>query len=515
MKIKGRRWMAAIFAAAFAVVPSSALAATPVGDVITEKKTPQQLEELRQDIAGQTATMEAFVSESNPHVNFTSDQQARIVTTTVSATSGTYLPALNTAWSAMMARGVTPSIMPLGEVMTLDGITPRLDTTPGVAGGITSLDARGAEDFAAWMYGTFMTADMDAQVGQNAYQLTEVEFEQLDLAMTGYTATAGAVSGLRTINANSNMIHRHMRDIRGDMRVAMNDCAPGFVSRIWASPFHNNINQRNKDNLLGYKYKMTGVTVGYDMMAGPVNVGAAFTYSKGDFDWNGPVADDNKIHNYGASLYAQYTTNLGIFAAVDGGFNYGRNKWNNHLGALNGPEGLAMNGWERGRNHTNSYWIGGTLGYDFKTCSDFSFTPTVGLYYQHAKSSGYDTRVDNDPLGEAFMVHGSYTQKSLLLPVEITAAYDRKISEDSKISLRATGGYTYNFMNKGTKGTSSIGGVSDTINMRGMKSSRHTWNVGTGVNYNYKNFDIGVDYRYEAGKKYHDHSVTANVGVRF
>lgn len=460
--MKTRGWLLAAIMAAIVIAPSYAMAQSDAGDMLTvDQQGIQNLWDnpnLQEDIAADVADIHGFAANS---------KQARTIRQSmIGSSNGEFLPQ------------VAQSYIDAG----MDG--------SGTA----------TEEAYKNLFDPLGTGN--GALGVDAISLTN--------SMTGLAGTAGVNSGLETAKYNSSIIHNRQEAIRRDMRLSCFDpCGSplaGFANRIWATPFHNNITQRDKDNYTGYKYKMTGVAVGFEHLAGPMAFGAAFTYSRGDYEWR-DAHDDNKINNYGGSIYAQYYSQSGFFAAFDGGFNYGQNKWKRDLNAITDRED--------GKNHTNSYWVGGEIGYDAKLgCGNFTLTPTVGLYWYEAKSSAFTTRTVGDPTND-FMRYGKMTKKSLLLPVELTASYDHRIDDCSSISVKASGGYTYNFKNKGADGWADFGNTGNEFGVRGMKSARSGWNASAGLNYNYKSLDFGVDYRYEGAKKYHNHSVSATVGVRF
>ncbi len=341
----------------------------------------------------------------------------------------------------------------------------------------------------------------------------------------GYAASAGAVTGLATVEENSHIIQRRQVEIRRKMRSPMlttmggedgivHLCEGGvdLANSIWASPFQVASDQQDKDDLTGYEYDMTGFAVGYDRIFGPLCFGAAFTFSKGDFDWL-DSEDDNSLYNYGGSFYAQYYHHSRFFANLDGGFNYGSNKWKRYLGDCL-RDVMGVDEWEQGDNHTNSFWLGGSTGYDFHLNCATTLTPSIGLYWYEARSNAYDSYATSEP-ENWYMRYGSYKQRSLLMPLEIAVEYNAEINACSRIMARASGGYTYNFLNQGANGTSEISGENFSGANTGMKSARHAWKAEAGVKFRYKQFDFGLDYRYEGAKKYRSHGISISGGARF
>lgn len=277
-----------------------------------------------------------------------------------------------------------------------------------------------------------------------------------------------------------------------------------FANRIWVSPFYTKQNMDRKDNYAGYDYKAWGASLGYDHAFGPVTAGVAFTYSQGDYDEKN-VYDDNTIDNYGFSAYVNYYNCSGFFATISGGYNYGDNDMKRWVYNAGTP------GWQNSDNHTNTYWVGGNLGYDIKATSNFTLTPSVGLFWSESTGSAFTAT--GAAGNQSF---SKIKAKSLLLPIDLTARYKVDLGCDSSITFKAAGGYAYNFKNDGANGYMTYGFDNALpINVNGVKAGRSSWNVGGGITYERGRFDVGVDYRYDGRKKFDGHRVSATIGVNF
>lgn len=270
-----------------------------------------------------------------------------------------------------------------------------------------------------------------------------------------------------------------------------------LANRIWATPFYSSIDAKNRggQHASGYDYDLWGVALGYDRIFGNFMMGAAVTYSRGDYDAKN-VHDDTKVDNYGASVYAgYYSVCTGFFGNVYGGYNYGDNNIRvNNAGV-----------WGRATPHTDSYWLGATLGYDFKVSECFKLTPTVGLQWIDASTSSFSMSGTR---------YGKFKEKSLLLPIDIAATYTAQIDDCSSVQFKVSGGYAYDFKKDGAKGSIVSTATPQTF-IRGSKPGRHNWNVGAGLKYVRRQYDVGVDYRYDGRKNENAHTVSATVGINF
>ncbi len=330
----------------------------------------------------------------------------------------------------------------------------------------------------------------------------------VEAAYNVVNAIAGNGGVLQTRNEVIMAERRSMVERFGsDASLAADAMNSNLMNRFWFSPFHTKQKGERNGVNEAYDFKATGVSLGYDRSFGCFTMGGAFTYSRGDYDVKG-VNDDNTIDTYGFSLYGQfYNPANGVFATVTGGYAYHDNEYNRYIAA-------SVNLWQRGENHTNSWYFGGNVGKDFAFDSGsptkFILTPTVGLYWADNKGSEYTAN------GAVNQVIGTMKQKSFQLPVDVAARVVHELNDCSSVTVKVAGGYSYNFKNDGAEGTVRYNHTgSDTFGVYGAAPGRHGWNIGAGVKYQYKNMDLGVDYRYDGRKKFDGHRVSATVGVNF
>lgn len=323
------------------------------------------------------------------------------------------------------------------------------------------------------------------------------------------TVNAGSAT-VRSIAAPGGILQKRFRQLRNERVASVEQFGSSeamaspyyrgnnseFANRIWGSAIYTNIDVDSSHGQLGsgYDYKAWGGALGYDHAFGDFTLGAAFTYTRGDYDAKG-IRDDITTDNYGVSVYATYYNCSGFFGDIFGGYNYGDNDM----------KVFSAGAWNSASPHTDSYWIGGTVGYDAKLTENFTLTPSLGLLWMHSESSSYGLGADR---------FGKVKQKSLLLPVEVAATYTHQIDDCSKVDFTVKGGYAYDFKNDGGKGvySSGLGAVTP---IRGVDPGRHNWNVGAGIKYSRDRFDIGAEYRFDGRKDYKGHSVSATIGINF
>ena len=346
----------------------------------------------------------------------------------------------------------------------------------------------------------------DAAVNGNGGALSVVSGTYALGGATAGAATVGAIGGGGGVIAGRQSALIAERKSMGnvDSALASFNMNKNFANRIWASPFYTHQDMDQKDGYEGYKYSAWGASLGYDRAFGSFFVGAAFTYSRGDYDTKN-VSDDNTIDNYGFSLYGQYYNSCnGFFATLAGGYNYGDNEWKTNTAA----------GRLTGDNHTDSYWIGGNIGKDFFLGENWTVTPSIGLFWSEAESSAYSARFANGN----FQNFSKTKSKSLMMPIDLKLEYTQALSDCSSISFNVNGGYAYNWKKDGgrAKGSFNYAGYeNNVIFLQGVKPGRSSWNAGAGVTYRVNNLDVGVNYRYDGKSKFDAHRVAATVGWSF
>ncbi len=375
----------------------------------------------------------------------------------------------------------------------------------GAATGDTATNIQNFFD-AAITGGTLTASQVEAGLSAVSGVATALPGAQVGSAINNAIGGTGGV-----VNTRQSALFAERRGMverfGSDAALASSAMNCNLVNRIWFSPFYTKQKgDQNKQNE-AYDFDAVGVSLGYDRAFGNFTVGGSFTYSNGDYDVK-DVADDNSIDSYGVSLYGQYYAASGIFGTLSAGYTYSDNNWNRFFNAG------ATNGWLRGDNHTDSYWVGGSVGKDFTFggfCNNNKIvvTPSVGLFWSDSRGSAYNTS------GALAQIVGTTKVKSLLLPIDIAVRYTRMLSEESSITFKAQGGYSYDFKNDGGEGTIRYAANGPAINVIGAAPGRHGWNVGAGVNYRYRQFDVGVDYRYDGRKKFDGHRVSATVGINF
>ncbi|MCD8351902.1 MAG: autotransporter outer membrane beta-barrel domain-containing protein, partial [Planctomycetaceae bacterium] len=292
--------------------------------------------------------------------------------------------------------------------------------------------------------------------------------------------------------------------------------SPAAANRFWVSGFGSWQDYDAKDGIPGYKYTSGGMMTGYDRWFGPVAVGAAFGFNHGSFKDKAALSNNSDIDNYQVSLYATYNHFSGFFGSVVGSYMYSDYDMKKYRAGVSG--GVSVLGWERSDYHANTWMIGTQLGKDFCLTPRVTLTPTIGLYYQNARTSSFAAEFSPDGGGTLSTLDvGRVKSRSLSMPIDLSARFEVLNNGCQSLALTTNVGYAYEFRNKGATGALGFGGLGGAprIDFKGRKPGRSTWNAGAGVQYAYKNLEFGAKYDYYAKSKYDAHQVMGTVGVNF
>ena len=281
--------------------------------------------------------------------------------------------------------------------------------------------------------------------------------------------------------------------------LTMLDCN-NYANRIWAGYTGSWADADARGGDRGYEYDAHGFNIGYDRaFANGFSFGAAFGYTKGDYDLKGGLGSDGDIDNYNFALYGSWRHCSGLFTTLIASYTYSDFDMNNEI---------ALGTWDRADYHANTWSVGGEVGYEFRPTQNFALIPSIGLYYYDTSSNRFNT--------SAGRVGMKYDATSLEMPIEVTAKYDICLGAETNLTLIGKGGYSYNFHDKGTKinrFTTTVGGVFG--GDRGREAGNSRWTVGGGANLQYRNMDFGVNYEYTGRSDYDSHNLWVNAGIRF
>lgn len=267
-----------------------------------------------------------------------------------------------------------------------------------------------------------------------------------------------------------------------------------------------------RDCFSGYKYKAHGFSGGLDRVAWEnVAIGGAFAFNRGDYEDEGAAAHDSKIESFTAGGYVTYSSPCnGWFVTGHGAYTYSQND----IRELRNDPDAARLSWAESSFHTKTWSFGGLFGYDFRLVEHgFALTPSIGFNYITAADSDHDSKLD----GVATQRVTDAKNAHVYMPVDFTVQYERCLGPNSSMRLEGNVGYAYNFRQSGMTGDITLYDLDPlaSYGIHGRNNSRHTYKVGFGGRYRYREFDIGVRYDFAGMEGYRGHRLMASAGLSF
>ena len=335
-----------------------------------------------------------------------------------------------------------------------------------------------------------------------AYQGTTGKF----LANTLYVSIDTVARGIDHINSSLSRLspaetpaygQAAISSERGLASYAVN-CG-GSVNRFWFGGFGmwDDADQRKND--AGYKYESGGAMLGFDRtFSGAVTVGGAFGYTAGKYKDKAVLSNNSDIDTYSFNLYAEYKHRSGFFGRVIGAYAYSDDDIDVLYTAVDR---------DKADYHVNTWSVGGSVGYEWRPISRLAVTPSVGLYYYNARSNKFDSTIRDD-------LRLKYHRTEM--PVDLEIAYTAVECGDSRLTVKANGGWAYNFNKDSAHGDFVYNGLGvGSVYVEGRKTGRHTLKAGGGISYEYKQLEFSADYTYRHRSKMDSHAVFGSVGIRF
>ncbi len=289
-----------------------------------------------------------------------------------------------------------------------------------------------------------------------------------------------------------------------------------WLNGFWASPFVTCHWVDERDGYAPYRYKAVGSALGYDHAIDNLSLGGAFVYNRGRLKDKWVVASDNATDNYALTLYGTYYAAGSLFVDASAGYQYGRNRYKRYLASFSDSPGVVDADFVDQKNNTDTWWIGGKIGYDVPLWSALTLTPSLGLLYQSARGSAFTSHSRAPGVNNIFtrMHVGEIGKTALIMPLDLYANYTVLLDSSSSLLIRAGGGIDINLRRQAATGSMRYVGWNREIDIVGGKPGARGWNLGLGAKYQTPRFDVSIDYRYDGGWK-KSYNVSGMIGVNF
>lgn len=292
--------------------------------------------------------------------------------------------------------------------------------------------------------------------------------------------------------------------------------AADYSHGIWAAPFMTIQDVDERNGYAPYQFQAFGAALGYDHTLGDLTLGGAFVYNRARVKDKWVVASEGRTDNYALAVYGTYRAPSNFFVDASGGYQYGKNRYKRYLASYSGGSGVVDADFVDQKNHTDTWWIGAKVGYEFDLFRNISLTPSAGLTYQSATGSSFTSHSRAHGVNNTFerMHVGDIDKAALILPLDLYADYMVNIDSCSTLSFRAGGGIDFNLKREAATGSMRYVGWNSEVDIVGGKPGRNSWHIGAGAKYQTPRFDVSLDYRHDGGWK-KAHNVSGMVGVKF
>ncbi len=277
---------------------------------------------------------------------------------------------------------------------------------------------------------------------------------------------------------------------------------PGYCRNFWAGYIDLQQEAGAYQGRDGYTYDGRGVQVGYDSIRDALLFGGALAYLEGDYEDDIATAHDSKLEHYNLSLYATYLLESGLFGTALAGYTYSDNSVREFRG-----------NWTDEDYKTNTWYLGGRLGYVWRRDGKLAFIPSAGIGYIDSRAGGHTIYTNGIPTESISTGKSS----SVMVPLELRASYDIDLGDDGRLLLTANAGYTYYFNGDGPSSWITDLGHNAPVAVAGVNhpQGKSQWNLGAGLRYSVDRFDIDVNYDYFKRSQAKAHRLLANAGVQF
>lgn len=274
-------------------------------------------------------------------------------------------------------------------------------------------------------------------------------------------------------------------------------------NRFWVGGFGRQEEADLDYGISGYKYKPSGVALGYDRVFGSLALGGALTYGRGNYEDKAADRNDSKITSYSVSAYGAYYHWSGFKAAAYGTYSHLNNDIRDDRG-----------GFRRSADHDSYAWsLGAKLGYDMRPADRLTVSPSIGITKIRAVNKEHGEYLD----GQGVIRLGEIRRDSTLMPLDLSLAFDLYRGQATLFRLTTNLGYAYDFDDGGIFGDIYYEGLEGATAMPVAKreSGRHRFNFGAGVVWSGSRLDMSAKYDYYRRADQDAHQVRGNLGVKF
>jgi outer membrane autotransporter protein len=277
------------------------------------------------------------------------------------------------------------------------------------------------------------------------------------------------------------------------------------LNRIWLGGFGTWANQKNDNDVYGYKYRSGGFAIGYDRHVDSLPgliLGISGGFSSGKLE-----SDDDHftmdLKTAGFGFYGSYTASNKFFVDASLAYATSQNEYD---------VDLVLGGKKSGDFDITTLQLGTRVGGIFET-GDFVITPSIGLRYLNYKQKGFTERSTNALIPANFFAETS--DHMLEIPLEVRFQKEIKGASATFIPELRLG---VTFVGQKPDNAIRVGfaGTNESIEIFGSKPKTTYFQGGFGVKIETSSMvDFFINYDLNAASKYMDHRLSAGLGFEF
>ncbi|WP_342269819.1 hypothetical protein [Rickettsia endosymbiont of Orchestes rusci] len=286
--------------------------------------------------------------------------------------------------------------------------------------------------------------------------------------------------------------------------VGAGDCDSNeIIYGLWGAPYFGKATQKQQNNLMGYKAKSAGGSIGVDTLINDnIVVGAAYTKVDTKLNYQGAKAGNHTKVN--TDMFSAY----GLYNFINNWFVEGITSYSRSIIKTNEIRNI-INGTETAHGKYRSYSYSGQVvgGYNY-LWNETTLSPMVGLRLAKIKDSGYHE------FGTSFqnltIKKRQYNKVEGIAGGEIKTTFYKG---EFLIRPQVHAFINYDFKGKTPPIIAELNGLTDPLTVPTPKATKMLYDLGAGVEFKKGRMEYGLHYGLNLAKKYQAQSGTIKIKV--
>ncbi|WP_341793148.1 hypothetical protein [Rickettsia endosymbiont of Ceutorhynchus obstrictus] len=286
--------------------------------------------------------------------------------------------------------------------------------------------------------------------------------------------------------------------------VGAGDCDSNeIIYGLWGAPYFGKATQKQQNNLMGYKAKSAGGSIGVDTLINDnIVVGAAYTKVDTKLNYQGAKAGNHTKVN--TDMFSAY----GLYNFINNWFVEGITSYSRSIIKTNEIRNI-INGTETAHGKYRSYSYSGQVvgGYNY-LWNETTLSPMFGLRLAKIKDSGYHE------FGTSFqnltIKKRQYNKVEGIAGGEIKTTFYKG---EFLIRPQVHAFINYDFKGKTPPIIAELNGLTDPLTVPTPKATKMLYDLGAGVEFKKGRMEYGLHYGLNLAKKYQAQSGTIKIKV--